>query len=126
MRDEFSNALGDYTLGERSFDADVMLHPYQFFGAPEDVVHDRHLTLQEKRAILASWASDACAVEAAPALRKSPSGRLVRFDEIMDALRDLDRQLSPALRRDRQHAASGRVSLGNRAAAHPNERSATQ
>jgi hypothetical protein len=45
----------------------------------------------EKRAILASWASDACAVEAAPALRRVPGGRLVTFDDVMDALRLLDR-----------------------------------
>jgi hypothetical protein len=36
-----------------------------------------HLSLNEKRAILASWASDACAIESAPALRNNPSGRVV-------------------------------------------------
>jgi hypothetical protein len=40
----------------------------------------------------ASWASDACAMEAAPELRSSPSGTRVRFDEIMEALRTLDKQ----------------------------------
>jgi hypothetical protein len=40
----------------------------------------------------ASWASDACAVEAAPDLRAAPSGRVVRFDEIIEALRALDKQ----------------------------------
>ena len=49
-------------------------------------------TLNEKRAILASWASDACAVEAAPAVRLVPgAGRTVQFDDIIDALRTLDR-----------------------------------
>ena len=38
-----------------------------------DVVNDPDMTVQEKRAILASWASDACAVEAAPDLRR-PTG----------------------------------------------------
>jgi hypothetical protein len=41
------------------------------------VLKDPDLTLNEKRAILASWASDACAVEAAPALRRAPDGRHV-------------------------------------------------
>jgi len=43
---------------------------------------------------LASWASDACAVEAAPELRSAPHGSTVRFDDIMDALRLLDKQLN--------------------------------
>ena len=56
------------------------------------VVKDPDLTLSEKRAILASWASDICTVEAAPALRRVPgSGKAVAFDDVMDALRSLDR-----------------------------------
>jgi hypothetical protein len=69
------------------------LHPAQAFEHPSDVVNDPDLTLNEKRAILASWASDACALEAAPTLRYVPGGkRPVRFDEVMDSLRDLDRE----------------------------------
>jgi hypothetical protein len=72
---------------------DRLLHPAQTFDHPEDVVCDPDLTLNEKRAILASWASDACAVEAAPALRRAPgSGRSVSVDEILEALRTLDKQ----------------------------------
>ena len=74
------------------FDVDGLVHPSQVFERPSDVVNDPDLSLNEKRAILASWASDACAIEAAPALRKAPTGRVVEFDEIMDALRTLDRQ----------------------------------
>jgi len=59
---------------------------------PNDVVNDPDLTLSEKRAILASWASDACAVEAVPTLRRPPGSNPVAFDDIMDALRALDRQ----------------------------------
>lgn len=69
---------------------DKLLHPASAFAHPMDVVHDADLTLHEKRAILASWASDACAVEAAPDLRANASGRVVRWDDIMDALRILD------------------------------------
>jgi hypothetical protein len=72
------------------FEIDRLMHPAQTFGHPREVVADRALTLDEKRAILASWASDACAVEAAPALRRSRNGPVVPFDDIMDALRALD------------------------------------
>ena len=72
------------------FDLDALLHPARAFAHPIDVVCDPDLTLNEKRAILASWASDACAVEAAPDLRVSSSGNAVRWDDIMDALRTLD------------------------------------
>ena len=76
---------------------DGLVHPSQVFQCPSDVLNDPDLSFNEKRAILASWASDACAIEAAPALRKAPSGRVVTFDEIMDALRSLD--LEAAARR---------------------------
>ena len=56
------------------FDLDKLLHPAQAFELPQQVVDDPDLTLNEKRAILASWASDACAVEALPALRRPPGG----------------------------------------------------
>src|SRR6185436_8113751 len=74
------------------FDLDALLHPARAFAHPMDVVRDPDLTLNEKRAILASWASDACAVEAAPDLRIVTPGRVVRWDDIMDALRTLDRE----------------------------------
>jgi hypothetical protein len=77
---------------EDGLDLDALLHPANAFARPADVVNDPDLTLSEKRAILASWASDACAIEAAPALRKTPGSAPVRFDDIMDALRELDRQ----------------------------------
>jgi hypothetical protein len=74
-------------------DLDALLHPAQAFQHPDDVVSDPDLTLNEKRAILASWASDACAVEAAPALRRPVgSARPVAVDDILAALRALDRE----------------------------------
>jgi hypothetical protein len=75
------------------FDIDDLLHPARAFAHPRHVVDDPDLTLNEKRAILASWASDACAIEAAPKLRQAPgTAEPVRFDDVMDALRLLDRQ----------------------------------
>lgn len=74
------------------FDLNGLLHPAKAFSHPMDVVRDHDLTLNEKRAILASWASDACALEAAPDIRATTSGQVVRWDDIMDALRTLDRE----------------------------------
>ena len=78
------------TANRKEFDLDHLLHPAGAFRAPMDVVADPDLTMNEKRAILASWASDACAVEAAPELRRPSAGPPVRFDDIMDALKHLD------------------------------------
>jgi hypothetical protein len=72
------------------FDLNALLHPASAFAHPTDVVRDPDLTLNEKRAILASWASDACAIEAAPDLRVNTSGNVVPWDDIIDALRTLD------------------------------------
>jgi len=74
------------------FDLDALLHPANAFAHPMDVVRDEELTLNEKRAILASWASHACAIEAAPDLRVNSSRSVVRWDDIMDALRTLDKE----------------------------------
>ena len=73
-------------------DLETLLHPARAYARPCDVVADPKLTLNEKRAILASWASDACAVEAAPILRRPPgSVRPVSIDAILEALSDLDK-----------------------------------
>jgi hypothetical protein len=68
-----------------------LVQPARHFRHPRDVVQDATLTTAEKRAILSSWASDACAIESMPALRQIPaSGRVVKFDEVIDALQELD------------------------------------
>jgi hypothetical protein len=77
---------------DANLNLDDLLHPANAFGHPSEVVDDPDLTLNEKRAILASWASDACAIEAAPEFRAGRQGSPVRFDDIMDALRILDKQ----------------------------------
>jgi hypothetical protein len=90
-----TDTRGSGILNDDGFDLEALLHPAQAFAHPLDVVRDADLTLNEKRAILAAWASDACAVEAAPSLRCAPgSGRPVQFDDIIDALQTLDRQAS--------------------------------
>jgi len=84
------------TDADSKLDIDALLHPANAFSHPIDVVRDRDLTLNEKRALLAAWASDACAIEAAPELRINGAGNVVRFDDIMDALRLLDREAAKA------------------------------
>ena len=73
---------------------DELLHPARAFRYPSDVLADGDFTTNEKRAILASWVSDACAVEAAPELRTPTDGPPVKFDDIMDALKALDREVA--------------------------------
>jgi len=78
------------------FDFDELLHPAQAFAHPSDLVSDPDLTRNEKRAILSSWASDACAVDSAPHLRRPPgAAAVVTFDDILDALRSLDHDPDP-------------------------------
>ena len=83
-------------LNNTDFELDHLLHPALAFERPVDVVRDPDLTLNEKRAILASWASDACAVDSMPGLRQTPSGRVVTFDDVVDALRGLDAEAAKA------------------------------
>lgn len=61
------------------------------FQNPQKVLAHPTLGASEKRAILAGWASDVCAVENLPNWRKLPqTGALVLLDDILDALRALD------------------------------------
>ena len=95
----------DFTQSPRPFDLDLddLLHPARAFAHPRDVIADADLTVNEKRAVLASWASDACAVEAAPALRHAPgAAAAVSVDEILEALRALDKAANDATRRTMQ------------------------
>lgn len=71
---------------------DSLLDPSSAFGHPSEVVNDPDLTINEKRAILSAWASDACASEVAPHMRSAATRGLVPWDDIIDALRSLDKQ----------------------------------
>lgn len=74
---------------------DRLLSPARHYRHPGDVLRDATLDRDEKRAILSSWASDACAVDSMPALRQLPGAQKpVAFDDILDALRRLDRDAS--------------------------------
>jgi len=69
----------------------ALAEPALVFAHPDEVVRAPGFTRDQKRAVLASWASDAFAVESAPALRLCPGGgRPVRLDDVLAALRALD------------------------------------
>jgi hypothetical protein len=72
-------------------DFNALLHPGTVFNRPKDVLADPSLSTSEKRAILASWASDASAIASCPSLR-APAGLKapVTIDEILEALCELD------------------------------------
>jgi len=57
---------------------------------PMGVVNDTRMSTQEKREILADWASDRRTVVDHPALRRLDTGAIVDIDTILDALKRLD------------------------------------
>jgi hypothetical protein len=60
---------------------------------PIDVVRAPSLSVDDKRAILAAWASDFYAVDSKPALRQIPgTPEPVPIDEVQSALKELDRR----------------------------------
>ncbi len=79
-----------HRFDEKVFDLNAILHPGSVFDHPRDVLADTSLSHAEKRAILASWASDAAAVNSNPALRALPGKTPVSIDDILEALSSLD------------------------------------
>ncbi|WP_293679739.1 hypothetical protein [uncultured Phenylobacterium sp.] len=69
------------------------LRPAVGFAHPRDVLKDPLLDAQEKRAVLASWASDASAVQDQPTLRwLLGTAEPVPLADIREALERLDRR----------------------------------
>ena len=70
----------------------ALVAPSDVFRHPREVLAYPGLSLAEKRGLLASWASDACAVESCPALRCLPGCKAepVPVDEVLAALLALD------------------------------------
>jgi hypothetical protein len=75
---------------DTGFELQTLLTPAGAYLHPMDVIGDRDLTSYEKRAILSSWAADACAVEDSRPQDRNGSSQAVTFDEVVDALRALD------------------------------------
>jgi len=75
---------------------DRWLRPAVGFERPSDVLKDPILDLEEKRQVLASWASDASSVRDEPHLRWLPgTPRPVPLAEAREALARLDLAASP-------------------------------
>lgn len=90
-RSDFSTIIPSLAPNTDDLELDRLLSPARHFTHPNDVLTDASLDPGEKRAILSSWASDACAVESMPALRCPPGAQEpISFDVIMDALHRLD------------------------------------
>lgn len=68
------------------------LRPAVGFTHPRDVLKDPDLSIDQKRAVLASWASDASAVQDDPSLRwLLGAPEPVPIDDVLEALQKLDR-----------------------------------
>ncbi|WP_238313511.1 hypothetical protein [Methylobacterium crusticola] len=81
------------TLRSAAVDAfEAFCSPGDVFRRPREVLSYPGLSRAEKRTILASWASDARAVDSCPALRCLPGCRAepVPLDEVLAALQELD------------------------------------
>ncbi|MGX7705519.1 hypothetical protein [Methylobacterium sp. Gmos1] len=81
------------TMPPASFEAwQALAAPGDVFRHPREVLAHPHLTRAEKREVLASWASDACALEGAPGLRCLAGARAepVPVDAVLAALARLD------------------------------------
>ncbi|WP_260694107.1 hypothetical protein [Rhizobium laguerreae] len=75
--------------------ASHILHPHHHFTSPNEVLA-ADISAQEKRAILASWASDLYAIESVPALRQPPGvPSPVHYADILAALKALDGEGPP-------------------------------
>jgi hypothetical protein len=79
----------------------TMTELFSDFRRPFDIARHPTLEPEVKRAILASWASDAAAVDSRPALRHPADARApVAVDEVLSALRALDGTTTQDLPRD--------------------------
>jgi hypothetical protein len=120
LREEFPDRLSarladrDVHAAVTNLDMTALLHPADAFSHPMDIVEDCDLTSYEKRAILSSWAADACAVKDLRDPTRSFHGAGVSFDDILDALRALDSESElPAEPKRRSSRRSGSKKTGD-------------
>ena len=101
------------TTDLNTFDLNHLLYPGEVFPHPMDVVADPDMSVQEKRAILASWASDVSNLAALPDCRDFAAAPVVRFDDIIDALKQLDVESGDKTQAASSTALGFRTSLGS-------------
>lgn len=68
----------------------VVHHLQRHHSDPFAVVADPGMSVEDKRAMLADWASDARAVRDYPALRRLDTGAVVDINSVLSALKQLD------------------------------------
>jgi hypothetical protein len=92
MRKEEQQTAPQHDIAPVGLDFRALVRPTECFSSPQEVLENQLLDVSEKRAILASWASDLYAVESIPGLRELPgSHATVAVSDILDALKALDR-----------------------------------
>ena len=94
-----SSAVNPIGASPASFEAwQALVAPGDVFRHPREVLAHPWLTQGEKRTILASWASDASAIDNAPGMRCLLGSRAqpVSVDAVLSALAELDRKSAPA------------------------------
>jgi len=64
------------------------------FSHPDEIVRDNSLSLDEKRELLADWASDIRSIKDHPTYRLIDSGQVLSLAEILKAIADLEQQES--------------------------------
>jgi len=75
---------------------EASFHPVSHYDSPDDVLNDARLSIDEKRVILSSWASDMYVVESHPALREIPGiPHRLCLDNILTSLKQLDDENDP-------------------------------
>ncbi len=70
---------------------DIVINPKAHFDKPDDVVHDRALSVAEKKRILEAWHKDALALERAKdeGMEGGEESWLAKVTEALDALEEL-------------------------------------
>jgi hypothetical protein len=85
MENQMHEPILDHPTGIRG-----RTHLHQRYSDPFAVVADPEMSSEDKRAMLADWASDARAVCDHPALRQLDNGVVVDIDRVLSALKRLD------------------------------------
>jgi hypothetical protein len=98
MTADFPSSLIRPARGTLRAALNALLRPGIGFERPDDVLKDPGLSEEDKRAVLASWASDGCAIPGRPGWRRMLGSETeVPLGEVLDALARLDRRaLRPA------------------------------
>ena len=107
---------------------DAIVAPGDIFRHPREVLTYSGLTRAEKRAIIASWACDARAVDSCPTLRRLPGSRAepVPLDAVLAALQALMKSPPTGLQRGERRSCHSRSGAAATAKQRPGETASTK